>query len=332
LATLVNAGVPILRSIELIYRQQKSAMFRRALAGIIIEVNQGENLAGSMRRWPKVFDKLSIAMVEAGEAGGVLDETLKRLAKLLEDNAKLQNQIRSALSYPVTVFVIAILVFLGMTIFIIPTFAGIFEQLGADLPLFTQMMVNLSNLLRSGFSLVLLGLLFMSIYGLKILYDNPSGRRKIDQLLLKLPLFGDLIQKTATAQFSRTLASLSKAGVPIMMALEILTETASNTIFADAINASRVDVSEGVPLSRALAIKNVFPDLAISMLIVGEETGNMDTMLSKVADFYEDEVTSTAKILASLIEPFMIVLVGGIVASILVAMYLPMFSVFDKIR
>ncbi|MFN6339032.1 MAG: type II secretion system F family protein [Cyanobacteriota bacterium] len=332
LATLVNAGVPILRSIELIYRQQKSAMFRRALAGIIIEVNQGENLAGSMRRWPKVFDKLSIAMVEAGEAGGVLDETLKRLAKLLEDNAKLQNQIRSALSYPVTVFVIAILVFLGMTIFIIPTFAGIFEQLGADLPLFTQMMVNLSNLLRSGFSLVLLGLLFMSIYGLKILYDNPSGRRKIDQLLLKLPLFGDLIQKTATAQFSRTLASLSKAGVPIMMALEILTETASNTIFADAINASRVDVSEGVPLSRALAIKNVFPDLAISMLIVGEETGNMDTMLSKVADFYEDEVTSTAKILTSLIEPFMIVLVGGIVASILVAMYLPMFSVFDKIR
>jgi len=230
------------------------------------------------------------------------------------------------------VFVIAILVFLGMTIFIIPTFAGIFEQLGADLPLFTQMMVNLSNLLRSGFSLVLLGLLFMSIYGLKILYDNPSGRRKIDQLLLKLPLFGDLIQKTATAQFSRTLASLSKAGVPIMMALEILTETASNTIFADAINASRVDVSEGVPLSRALAIKNVFPDLAISMLIVGEETGNMDTMLSKVADFYEDEVTSTAKILTSLIEPFMIVLVGGIVASILVAMYLPMFSVFDKIR
>ena len=332
LATLVNAGVPILRSIELIYRQQKSAMFRRALAGIIIEVNQGENLAGSMRRWPKVFDKLSIAMVEAGEAGGVLDETLKRLAKLLEDNAKLQNQIRSALSYPVTVFVIAILVFLGMTIFIIPTFAGIFEQLGADLPLFTQMMVNLSNHLRSGFSLVLLGLLFMSIYGLKILYDNPSGRRKIDQLLLKLPLFGDLIQKTATAQFSRTLASLSKAGVPIMMALEILTETASNTIFADAINASRVDVSEGVPLSRALAIKNVFPDLAISMLIVGEETGNMDTMLSKVADFYEDEVTSTAKILTSLIEPFMIVLVGGIVASILVAMYLPMFSVFDKIR
>jgi len=332
LATLVNAGVPILRSIDLIYRQQKSRLFRRALAAMIEEVNQGENLASSMRLWPKVFDKLTIAMVEAGEAGGVLDETLKRLAKLLEENAKLQNQIRSALSYPVTVFVIAILVFLGMTIFIIPTFAEIFDQLGADLPVFTQMMVDLSKTLRSPFSLVLVGFLMMSAFGLKTFYDTPAGRRRVDQLFLRLPLFGDLIQKTATAQFCRTLASLSKAGVPIMMSLDILTDTATNSIFADAISNSRTDVSEGIPLSTALTMKNVFPELAISMLIVGEETGNMDEMLSKVADFYEDEVTSSVKILTSLIEPFMIVLVGGIVASILVAMYLPMFSVFEKIR
>jgi type IV pilus assembly protein PilC len=332
LSTLVNAGVPILRSIELIYRQQKSPLFRRALAGVIVEVNQGENLAKSMRNWPKVFDNLSIAMVEAGEAGGVLDETLKRLAKLLEDNAKLQNQIRSALSYPVTVLAIAILVFLGMTIFLIPTFAAIFEQLGADLPVFTQMMVQLSKTLRSPFSFVLLGFLCIGVFALKRFYDTPFGRRRCDQLLLNLPLFGDLIQKTATAQFCRTMASLSKAGVPIMMALDILAETATNSIFADAITSSRLDVREGVPLSKALAMKKVFPELAISMLIVGEETGNMDTMLSKVADFYEDEVTATAKILTSLIEPFMIVLVGGIVASILVAMYLPMFSVFEKIR
>jgi type IV pilus assembly protein PilC len=332
LSTLVNAGVPILRSIDLIHRQQKSPLFRRALAAMIEEVNQGENLASSMRRWPKVFDKLSIAMVEAGEAGGVLDETLKRLAKLLEDNAKLQNQIKGALSYPVTVFVIAILVFLGMTIFIIPTFAEIFEQLGADLPIFTQMMVDLSKTLRSPFSIVLVGILFVSVYGFKTYYDTPIGRRQIDRLILRLPLFGDLIQKTATAQFCRTLASLSKAGVPIMMSLEILTETATNSIFKDAISNSRIDVSEGIPLSTALAMKKVFPELAISMLIVGEETGNMDGMLSKVADFYEDEVSATAKMLTSLIEPFMIVLVGGIVASILVAMYLPMFSVFEKIR
>ncbi|MEB3306426.1 MAG: type II secretion system F family protein [Cyanobacteriota bacterium] len=332
LATLVNAGVPILRSIDLIYRQQKSPLFRRALAAMIEEVNQGENLASSMRLWPRVFDKLSIAMVEAGEAGGVLDETLKRLAKLLEENAKLQNQIRSALSYPVTVFVLAILVFLGMTIFIIPTFAEIFDQLGADLPVFTQMMVDLSKTLRSPFSLVLVGFLMVSAFGAKTFYDTPAGRRRVDQLVLRLPLFGDLIQKTATAQFCRTLASLSKAGVPIMMSLDILTDTATNSIFADAISHSRTDVSEGIPLSTALAMKNIFPELAISMLIVGEETGNMDDMLSKVADFYEDEVSSSVKMLTSLIEPFMIVLVGGIVASILVAMYLPMFSVFEKIR
>ena len=332
LSTLVNAGVPILRSIDLIHQQQKSPLFRRALAGMIEEVNQGENLATSMRRWPKVFDKLSIAMVEAGEAGGVLDETLKRLAKLLEDNAKLQNQIKSALSYPITVFVLAIMVFLGMTIFVIPTFAEIFEQLGADLPIFTQMMVDLSKTLRSPFSLVLVGILLITGWAAKTYYDSPLGRRQIDRLFLRLPLFGDLIQKTATAQFCRTLASLSKAGVPIMMSLDILTETATNSIFADAISSSRVDVSEGIPLSTALAMKKVFPELAISMLVVGEETGNMDGMLSKVADFYEDEVSATAKVLTSLIEPFMIVIVGGIVASILVAMYLPMFSVFEKIR
>jgi type IV pilus assembly protein PilC len=332
LAVLINAGVPILRSIDLVYRQQKSPMFRRALAAMILEVNQGENLGSAMRRWPKVFDKLMVAMVEAGEAGGVLDESLTRLAKLLEDNAKLQNQIKGALSYPVAVLFIAILVFLGMTIFIIPTFAEIFEQLGAELPAFTLMLVNLSKTLRSSFSFVLIGIIIVFVVVFKQYYDTPFGRRNIDKLKLKLPLFGDLIQKTATAQFSRTLASLSKAGVPIMMCLEILTETASNTIFSDAISKSRVDVSEGIPLSTALSAKKVFPDLAISMLMVGEETGNMDAMLSKVADFYEDEVSATAKVLTSLIEPFMIVFVGGIVASILVAMYLPMFSVFEKIR
>ena len=332
LAVLINAGVPILRSIDLVYSQQKSPMFRRALAAMVFEVNQGENLATAMRRWPKVFDKLMVAMVEAGEAGGVLDETLSRLAKLLEDNAKLQNQIKGALSYPVAVLFIAILVFLGMTIFIIPTFAGIFEQLGAELPLFTQMLVSLSNTLRSSFSIVLIGAIIVGTFLFVQYYKTPTGRRQVDLLILKLPLFGDLIQKTATAQFSRTLASLSKAGVPIMMALEILTETSTNTIFSDAINKSRVDVSEGIPLSIALASKKVFPELSINMLMVGEETGNMDAMLSKVADFYEDEVSSTAKMLTSLIEPFMIVFVGGIVASILVAMYLPMFSVFDKIR
>jgi type IV pilus assembly protein PilC len=285
-----------------------------------------------MRRWPKVFDNLSIAMVEAGEAGGVLDETLKRLARLLEENARLQNQIKAAMGYPLTVLVVAILVFLGMTIFLIPSFADIFTQLGAELPWFTQMMLNLSKLLRSSFSVLLVGGLIISVVALKSYHSTPLGRRRIDAILLKLPLFGELLQKSASAQFCRTMGSLSKAGVPIMTSLEILHETTTNKVVSDAISNSRNDISEGVPLSMALATKRVFPDMMLSMLAIGEETGEMDTMLSKVADFYEDEVTTSVKTLTSMIEPIMIVAVGAIVGSILLAMYLPMFSVFEHIR
>lgn len=332
LSALVDAGVPIMRSLDLMHRQQKSALFRRALTAITAEVNQGSSLGSAMRRWPKVFDNLSIAMVEAGEAGGVLDETLKRLAKLLEENARLQNQLKAAMGYPITVLVIAILVFLGMTIFLIPTFAEIFDQLGAELPVFTQMMINLSKLLRSTFSIFLAGGIILAIYASTRYYATPVGRRQVDGIFLKLPLFGDLLQKTASAQFCRTMSSLSKAGVPIMMSLEILHDTTNNAVVGDAIRNSRNDISEGVPLSTALALKRVFPEMMVSMLAIGEETGEMDTMLSKVADFYEDEVSTAVKTLTSLIEPVMIVLVGGIVGSILLAMYMPMFSVFEHIR
>ena len=332
LSALVDAGVPIMRSLDLMHRQQKSALFRRALAAMTAEVNQGSSLGSAMRRWPKVFDNLSIAMVEAGEAGGVLDETLKRLAKLLEENARLQNQLKAAMGYPITVLVIAILVFLGMTIFLIPTFAEIFDQLGAELPVFTQMMINLSKLLRSTFSIFLVGGIILAIYAFTRYYATPVGRRQVDGIFLKLPLFGDLLQKTASAQFCRTMSSLSKAGVPIMMSLEILHDTTNNAVVGDAIKNSRNDISEGVPLSTALALKRVFPEMMVSMLAIGEETGEMDTMLSKVADFYEDEVSTAVKTLTSLIEPVMIVLVGGIVGSILLAMYMPMFSVFEHIR
>jgi type IV pilus assembly protein PilC len=332
LAAMVNAGVPILRSLDMIQREQKPPLFRRALKGMIQDVNQGESLANAMRHWPRVFDNLTIAMVEAGEAGGVLDETLRRLALLLEQNSKLQNQVKGALGYPITVFVVAILVFLGMTIFLIPSFANTFRLLNAELPAFTLFMVTLSDFLRSAYALLLVAALILAFVFLARFYQTPFGRRQIDRLMLKLPLFGDLIQKTVTAQFCRTLASLSKAGVPILMALDLLFETTSNSVMSDAIKASRQDVSEGVPLSAALGSKNLFPELAIGMLGVGEETGNMDAMLSKVADFYEDEISTTIKLLTSLIEPAMIILVGGIVAAILLAMYLPMFSVFENIR
>lgn len=332
LSALVSAGVPIVRSLSLMSAQQKMPLFKRALDAITAEVNQGGSLGSAMRQWPTVFDRLSIAMVEAGEAGGVLDETLKRLAKLLEDNARLQNQIKGAMGYPVAVLVIAILVFLGMTIFLIPTFAGIFEDLGAELPLFTQLMLDLSKLLRSPFAVVMAGGLAVGAWLFSRYYRTYNGRRRVDAVVLKLPLFGDLLQKTATAQFCRTFSSLSRAGVPILLSLEIVRETTGNSIISDAIINSRNDVLEGVPLSVALARKQVFPEMAVSMLAIGEETGGLDAMLAKVADFYEDEVAAAVKALTSMLEPAMIVIVGGIVGSILLAMYLPMFSIFDQIK
>ena len=332
LAALVDAGVPIVRSLDLMATQQKLPMFKRALNKVSLDVNEGIALGTALRQWPKVFDQLSVAMVEAGETGGVLDEALKRLAKLLEDNAKLQNQIKGALGYPVAVLVIAILVFLGMTIFLIPTFAGIFEDLGAELPAFTQLLVNLSALLRSTTALYMLGVILVAVWLLGRFYSTEKGRRAIDRLILKVPLFGELILMTATAQFCRIFSSLSRAGVPILMSMEISSQTAGNSIISDAILESRMLVQEGVLLSTALIRQKVLPDMALSMLSIGEETGEMDKMLSKVADFYEDEVGAMVKALTSMLEPAMIVVVGGIVGSILLAMYLPMFSVFDQIK
>ena len=332
LAALVDAGVPIVRSLDLMATQQKLPMFKRALTKVSLDVNEGIALATALRQWPKVFDQLSIAMVEAGEAGGVLDEALKRLAKLLEDNAKLQNQIKGALGYPIAVLVIAILVFLGMTIFLIPTFAGIFEDLGAELPAFTRLLVDLSALLRSSASLYAVGVILLAIWMLNRFYATHNGRRTVDRLMLKLPLFGELILMTATAQFCRIFSSLTRAGVPILMSMEISSETAGNAIISDAILASRGMVQEGVLLSNALIRQKVLPDMALNMLAIGEETGEMDKMLSKVADFYEDEVGAMVKALTSMLVPAMIVVVGGIVGSILLAMYLPMFTVFDQIQ
>jgi type IV pilus assembly protein PilC len=251
---------------------------------------------------------------------------------LLEGNAKLQNQIKGAMGYPIAVLSLAVIIFLAMTIFLIPTFEGIFDSLGADLPAFTQAMVDLSELLRSPFSFFLVLAIIGGVVLFSRFYATPVGKRRVDGIILKLPLFGDLLRKTATAQFCRTFSSLTRAGVPILMSLEIVHEIAGNAIISDAILNSRLDIQEGIPLSLALQRKDVFPELAMSMLSIGEETGQMDAMLSKVSDFYEDEVEAAVKIMTAMLEPAMIVICGGIVASILVAMYLPMFSVFEKIR
>ena len=325
LSALVDAGVPIVRSLDLMATQQKLPMFKKALTAVGLEVNQGTAMGTAMRQWPKVFDQLTIAMVEAGEAGGVLDESLKRLAKLLEDNARLQNQIKGALGYPVAVLVIAILVFLGMTIFLIPTFAGIFEDLGAELPLFTQLMVDLSKLLRSSAAILFAGALLVGIWLFSRYYSTHKGRRAVDRLMLKVPLFGDLIMKTATAQFCRIFSSLTRAGVPILMSLEISSETAGNSIISDAILESRGLVQEGVLLSTALTRQKVLPEMALSMLSIGEETGDVPGALDNVATTYEKNMEQELRVMTNLIEPAMIIFmavgVGGLLFSILQALF-----------
>ena len=332
LAALVNTGIPIVRSLDLLASQPVPPLLASAIRRVGEDVNHGVALGVALGRWPGVFDALSVAMVEAGETGGVLDEVLSQLAKLLEDNARLQNRIKGALGYPLTVLAVALAVFLGMTIVLIPTFAGLFAELGAELPAFTRLMLGISALLRSVWALLLAALLLLGVWLFSRYHATPKGRRRVDGMLLALPLFGDLIRKTATAQFCRTFCSLARAGVPILMSLEILRGTVGNSMISDAIDEAREAVRDGELLSVALAQRQVFPQIAISMLAIAEETGQMDAMLAKVADFHEDEVATTVKLLTSMLEPVMIVIVAGIVGSILLAMYLPMFSLFGTIE
>ncbi|WP_448573515.1 type II secretion system F family protein [Trichothermofontia sp.] len=331
-AVMVNAGVAMVRSLGVLSDQCTNPKLKTALEDISETVQQGATLSESMRRHPNCFDNLYVSMVQAGEIGGVLDEVLSRLAKLLEDTARLQNQIKSAMTYPVVVAMIAIGVFLGMTIFILPTFAGIFAELGVELPMFTQIMLGISKFLRTPqYSGGMVVFLIILGYAFKQYYKTRVGKETIDRLSLKLPLFGDLIQKTATARFCRTFGALTRSGVPIMTSLEIVRDTSGNQVIANAIEEARKEIQTGGMISIALQREQVFPMMAIQMISIGEETGEIDAMLMKVADFYENEVEEAVKAMTSILEPVMIVFVGGMVASILLSMYLPMFKVFETL-
>jgi type IV pilus assembly protein PilC len=331
-AALVNAGVALVRSIGVLADDCPNPKLKNALLAINADVQQGTNLSDAMRKHPSCFDDLYVALVQAGEVGGVLDEVLNRLAKLLEDLNRLQNQIKSAMAYPVTVGFLAVIIFLGMTMFLLPIFADMFDQLGGELPIFTQVMMNISDFLRVPLNwVIIIAVLFSASFAYRRYYATLSGRRVIDRLALKMPLFGDLIQKTATARFCRTFGSLSKSGVPILTALEIVRDTAGNQIISEAVDAARKDVQGGGMISIALQKYAVFPTMAVQMISIGEETGELDSMLMKVADFYEDEVEQAVKALTSILEPIMIVVLGGMVGSILISMYLPMFKIMDQI-
>jgi type IV pilus assembly protein PilC len=330
-AALVNAGVAIVRGLTVLSEQCSNPKLKAALVEICGDVQTGINLSDSMRKHPECFDGLYVSMVQAGEVGGVLDEVLNRLAKLLEDMARLQNQIKSAMSYPVVVGFLATAIFVGLTVFLIPIFADIFVSLGAELPPLTLFLMTCSKVLRSYWSLLVIGILFVLSFLYKQYYKTPVGRLQIDSIALKLPLFGDLIQKSAIARFSRTFGSLTRSGVPILTCLEIVRDTSGNQVIANAIDAAREEVQQGGMISVALLTENVFPAMAIQMMSIGEETGQLDAMLMKVADFYEDEVEQAVKSLTSILEPVMIVVLGGMVGTILLAMYLPMFKVYEKL-
>ncbi len=332
-AALVNAGVALVRGIGVLADQATNPKMKKILMAVNNDIQQGSSLADAMRPHPAAFDSLFVAMIQAGETGGVLDEVLNRLSKLLEDQARLNNQIKSALTYPVVVGLLAVGIFLGMVIFLIPVFEGIFKQLGGELPPFTAAMVALSEFLRTPQYMALLIVSIVGlVLGLRFYYNTPNGRLTIDGLLLKLPLFGELVEKTAVARFCRTFGSLSRSGVPILRSLEIVRDTAGNQVIANAIERAAKEVQTGGMLSIALQQERVFPVLATQMINVGEETGELDKMLMKVADFYEDEVEQAVKSLTSVMEPLMIAVLGGMVGSILVAMYLPMFKIFDLVK
>jgi type IV pilus assembly protein PilC len=330
-SVMVNAGVAIIRALGILADQAPNPKLKRALLGISAEVQQGTSLSESMKDYPECFNNLYVSMVEAGEAGGVLDEVLMRLSKLLEDMAKLQNQIKSAMAYPVTVGIFAVIAFLGMTIFLIPVFGGIFEGLGAELPLLTRVMLGISDILRSWKVLIPIVAFVGISFLIRTYYKTPPGRVQIDGFMLKMPLFGDLNEKIAVARFCRIFGTLTRSGVPVLQCFDIVCDTIGNQVLVNAVQAAKNDIQQGGMISLAIQKENVFPPLAIQMISIGEETGELDGMMEKVADFYEDEVEQSVKALTSMIEPIMMVGIAVMVGTILLSMYLPMFSIFDQL-
>jgi len=330
-SVMVNAGVAIVRALGVLEEHCSNPKLKRAIKGISSDVQQGGNLSDGMAKYPDCFDKLYVSMVEAGEMGGVLDEVLNRLAKLLEDMARLNNQMKSALTYPMAVGLFATTVFFGMTAFLIPVFAKIFEDLQAELPALTKFMVWLSKLIRSPRILIPIVIIVGTVVAFRAYYKTKPGRYQIDALILKIPLFGPLNEKTSVARFCRVFGTLTRSGVPILSCLDIVIETISNRVISEAVNGVKQEIQQGGMISVALDRRKVFPAMAIQMMSIGEETGELDAMMMKVADFYEDEVEQTIKALTSLIEPVMMVGIAGMVGTILLSMYLPMFAIFDQL-
>jgi type IV pilus assembly protein PilC len=332
LATMVSSGMTILRALYVLESQTEA----EGLAAIIVDVRKdveaGLPLSDALARHPKTFSPIFVAMVRAGETGGVLEESLLRVADQLEKDEALRRQIKSAMVYPTVVLTFAVLVLLGLVTFIVPVFVGIFKQFGGDLPAMTKFTVALSNLVKS-FWWLLFGGFVGTMVGFKKWRRSDVGRPVWDAFRLRLPMkIGDIVQKVALARWSRTLSALVSAGVPLLAALDITAKTAGNHVVEKAMSDVIESVKRGGTIAAPLKEASVFPGMVTQMVAVGEETGAMDTMLSKIADFYEDEVDAAVKALTSILEPVMSVVIGGIVGFIVISMYLPLFKVYDQIK
>jgi type IV pilus assembly protein PilC len=330
-SVMIDAGLPLVQCLEILASQQENKTFQKVLAGTRGSVEGGATLSAAMRQYPKVFDSLYVNMVEAGETGGILDTILQRLSSYIEKNVKLQRAVKSAMVYPVGVLTVAGGVIILLLWKVVPIFATLFAGLGVDLPLPTKIVIGMSNMVGSIFGLLALVAFGAILFGLKIWYGTPQGRYAIDATILRLPVIGLLMRKIAVARFTRTLGTLIASGVPILEGLDITARTAGNAVVERALQQVRKSLEEGKSLTEPLKDSEVFPGMVTQMISVGEQTGAMDAMLQKIADFYEEEVDAAVKDLLTALEPVMIVFLGVVVGGVVISMYLPLFSLIGKL-
>ena len=325
LSTMIDAGLPLIQGLDILGSQQENPTFKKMLKEIKTEVESGLTFADALKKFPKQFDKLFCNMVAAGEMGGILDDVLRRLATYMEKAEALKGKIKSALNYPVIVLAISFAVIAIIMIFVIPVFSKMFADFGSALPMPTQIVVNMSEFLKSYF-FALAGGIIIFIFVMKKFYQTEKGRWIMDKMFLKAPVFGPLLKKVAVAKFTRTLGTLINSGVPIIEALNVAAGTAGNKIVEYAIRDVRTSISEGRTIAQPLMESGIFPGMVVQMISVGETTGALDAMLTKIADFYDEEVDTAVEGLTSMIEPLMITFLGGFIGGIIVAMYLPIFK------
>jgi type IV pilus assembly protein PilC len=333
-ATMVNSGLSMLRCLYVLEEQTPNKKLAKTIGEIRQDVEAGISLSDALEKHPKVFNRLYVSMVRAGELGGILDEVLNRLATQLEKEDQIRRAVKSAMVYPAVIGSFAILVLVGMVMFLIPVFAGMYKELGnAQLPLLTRIMMSFSNILRSWWGLLVLAIVIFLVWGFRRLKRTEGGRQAWDRIKLRIPMgIGEIIRKLAVARFSRTLGTLITSGVPILQAIDITGKASGNAVIEKAMKEVETSVKEGQSITDPLRKESVFPPMVTQMIAVGEETGSLDAMLNKIADFYEDEVNASVKSLTSILEPILMLFVGALVGTVVISMYLPIFNMMNIIK